>query len=518
MNFLKFKFEIVTRSKVNVGFLLRKVKMVIFPNLLQALTLRSLLLLSVFIISFEATVAGAGAGETDAKEEVPGVLETKTISRFYDPVEFRGEMLEGLLGKKISHLRLYSFVDGSLRLVPYQFDEWTEDGVLVMDKGPEQNGELANGILDGQDMLVFMARDAGDRVSKDLWPQGAGQGIEIEVLDPSTGGKGWCYLLHFPESAPATCFPIRVTLDDSEELIGKGSTYTYVATNFTSGDRVYQTVTNKHTWVTPEGGGDGKDFVDLSKVRIEVRFLFGMIRIKISESSFIGEVSKYKIGPVRTVIRQWGGFKLPLSLHKLKSPKLNIDIYVYDTMMFTGVTTNMPFNPGYVVTDFRLSVGYDLHHPHGYGMRWYNSNNMEGFLADGVTSPLEAEYDDRSDKWRCIVGPNGWQMHSSTWDKEYIEQAEIKVHYRDDLESYSPPEYYPGDLAYYYTISTVKSMQPRKYKFQMDWYFPYGFYDPDGLRLDIVDQIESIKDEPLVIKVGSREVSNNAPSVSHVGP
>jgi len=23
----------------------------------------------------------------------------------------------------------------------------------------------------------------------------------------------------------------------------------------------------------------------------------------------------------------------------------------------------------------------------------------------------------------------------------------------------------------------------------MDWYFPYDFYDPDGVRLDIIDQI-----------------------------
>jgi len=120
------------------------------------------------------------------------VIATKTLHRFYDPVEFRSEMLEGLLGKKLSHLRLYSSVEGAFRQVPYQFDEWTEEGFLVMDEGPDENGELANGLLDAQDMLVFMVRDAGDRVSRDLWPQGAGQGIEIEILDPSTNGKGWC--------------------------------------------------------------------------------------------------------------------------------------------------------------------------------------------------------------------------------------------------------------------------------------------------------------------------------------
>ena len=478
----------------------------------------SLVFLRLLIIPFHATAAGLGAAETEAKKEVEGVLERKTISRFYDPVEFRSEMLEGLLRKKISHLRLYSFAEGCFRQVPYQIDEWTEDGFLVMDQGPEQNGERANGILDKQDMLVFMARDAGDRVSMDLWPEGAGQGIEIEILDPSTNGKGWCYLLHFPESVPEISFPVLATIDDTEELKLMGTTYTFVGTNRTSGDRVYKSISKKHVWTTPKGGGDGKDFIDRNKVRIQVRFLFGLLRIKLNEDNFIGEASKYKKGPVRSVIRQWVGFKLPLRLHHLSTPKFCLDVYLYDTMAFIAATTNWPINPGYIITDLKLLIGYDLHDPVGYGMQWYNSNNTKGFLADGVTSPMEAEYDDRSDRWRCIVGPNGWMMHGADWDKEYYEQADIRIHYRDDRESYSPPEYYPGDLGHYNTLSTIKSLKPRSYKFQLEWYFPYDFYDPAGLRLDIIDQIMNAKEKPLEIKVGSRQVANNGTFLSAVEP
>ncbi len=78
-----------------------------------------LVLFSILIISFDATAAGSEAGEADPKDEVAGLLERKTISRFYDPVEFRGEMLEGFLGKKLSHLRLYSLGEGSFRQVPF---------------------------------------------------------------------------------------------------------------------------------------------------------------------------------------------------------------------------------------------------------------------------------------------------------------------------------------------------------------------------------------------------------------
>ncbi len=473
---------------------------------------------AAFLLVFGVTAVLVLPASGQTPSATGQVIATKTMDRFYDPVEFRSEMLEGLLGKKISHLRLYSFVEGSFRQVPYQIDEWSEDGFLVMDQGTDQNGELSNGILDDQDMLVFMARDAGDRVSRDLWPQVAGQGIEIEILDPSTGGKGWCYLLHFPESAPETSFPMLVALDDTEMFLGKGSTYRYVGTNQISGDRVYKTVSANHIWITPEGGGDGRDFIDRNKVRFEVRFLFGMLRIRLDESNFVGGASKYKKGPVRCVIRSWLGFKLPFRLHNLKTPKFYIDDYCYDTMVLVGATTSMPFNPGYVVTDLKMSIGYDLHDPRGYGMRWYNSNNLEGFLADGVTSPMEAEYDNSLDRWKCIIGPNGWMVHTSSWDKEYYEQADIKSYYKDDIKSYSPPENYPGNLAYYRTLSTIKDLEPRKYRFQMDWYWPYNLYDPDGVRLDIIDQIVNIKEKPLVIKVGSRQVTNNGPFISPVEP
>ncbi len=51
-------------------------------------------------------------------------------------------------------------------------------------------------------MLVFVARDAGDRVSKKFWPKGVTDGVEIEIYDPLSAGKGWCYLLLFLESVP----------------------------------------------------------------------------------------------------------------------------------------------------------------------------------------------------------------------------------------------------------------------------------------------------------------------------
>ena len=151
-------------------------------------------------------------------------------------------------------------------------------------------------------------------------------------------------------------------------------------------------------------------------------------------------------------------------------------------------------------------------------MRWYNSNNPDGFTVDGVTSLKEDQMNRNPDEWRCIVGPNGWIVHRSLWDEYYRSQSEIKVHYRDDIQHEDPPDYFPGDLGYYYVESTVRSLKPGKYNFQLEWYFPYDFYDPEGLRMDIIEQIVNIRDHPIRIRVDAREVTNAAGEATLVDP
>ena len=470
---------------------------------------RILIIAGLFLL---LTGQGIFAG---AEQKPENIHEEKAIDRFYDPVEMRTDLLEDLVGKKIETLRLYSHLDGTFRQVPFQFDEWTVDGWMVFDGGEDANPELANGLLDRQDMLSFYARDAGDRVSRAMWPEGAGQGIEIEIKDPLTDGKGWYYLLHFPESAPEIAFKDPYPKDENEMYRSDFCTFGIIGTKHVHKDKVYETVINKEVWVNKKAGGDGKDFIDRSKFRFSASLFFGTIRFGFDEDSFIGGIVKHKSGPVRAVSRSWVGMSMPLGM---KSPRFGGDVYIYDTLILIGLETRVPFNPGYLLTDFKMATGYDLHHPNGYGMRWYNTHNLEGFLADGITSPLEAAYNDGFDKWRCIVGPNGWMVHRSLWDDYYFSQADIRVHYRDDIKHHNPPDYYPGDLAYYYVESTVTSLEARRYTYQLDWYWPYNFYDPEGVRLDIIEQIVNIRDNPIEIKIGSRQVTSGGGIVTLVEP
>lgn len=482
-------------------------------------TLRMILLTMLLAGSFpnDSRAVDGGAVEAtplEAKENA-AVLEKNTMNRFYDPVEIRGEILKDLLGKELSHMRLYSFSGGLLHQVPYQFDEWTSDGFMVVDLGPEANTDLGNGLLDKQDMLVFMARDSGDRVSNACWPEGVKQGVEIEVLDPLTKGKGWYYLLFFNDHAPDITFSNKDIVEYDEEFRLNSATYVVHGTNRRWKGKLYKLLSHKQAWTTEEAGGDGKNLIDRLKYRFKARLLFGTIKLKSNEDKLIGEATKIKTGPVRNVARQWIALTLPLGL---KSPRFYSDSYCYDTLAFTAFQTDMPFNPGYVVTDFRMIFGHDMHPRNAFGMTWYNSNNTDGYLIDGVMSPMETRHDDSKDTWRCTVGPGGWSFYRSVWDEFYSSQADIKVHYSDDRETLRPPEYYPGDIGYSYTESTVKSLKPRKYHFQVDSFVPYHFYDPNGLRMDVIQELNNIRDHPIQVAVGSTKVTNTSWYVNLIEP
>ena len=240
-----------------------------------------LLLLTAGLANFsKASEAGSQEIVSDRVGEIEAILQQKTISRFYDPVEIRSEMLTELLGRQISLLRLYSFSDGSFHQVPFQFDEWTSDGYLIVDIGPEANAELGNGILDAQDMLAFMARDAGDRVPKSYWPNGVEQGIEIEIKDPLSGGLGWYYLLRFSDQAPVISFGNKIMLEYTDEVQLTCSTYGLQGTNRTWKGNVHKLLLHRHLWTTEEAGGDGKDLIDSLRFRFKAKLGFGLIRIK----------------------------------------------------------------------------------------------------------------------------------------------------------------------------------------------------------------------------------------------
>ena len=447
----------------------------------------------------------------------PGyITATKTLDRFYDPIEMRGDLFSEMHNMELDRLGLLACHDGKLEFIPYQFDEWTEDGELLLVLGEDNNAEKANYKLDLQDQLVFMARDLGDKVEPSKWGELSSKGVEIEVIDPLTQDRGWAYLLSFSDKIPEERIKTVERVETTPEFKLHGDTFTLHGTTQTVGKKLYRHIVNSVISVKPVAGGNGWNFIDHNKVRVTVNLLFGLIKVRLDEDSFIGDIQRYYSGPVRGLVRQWTGFKMPL---KLRSPRTYASIYVYDTMIIFPMESHVPINPDYVLTNLQGSIGYDLHGMNGRGMKYYSDTNPKGFLIDGRMDEAEIEnYNDEPDDWRCIVGPQGWIMHRSLWDEGYRRQADIKMKYIDDVNHHSPPDKFPGDLGHYYTLSTIESLEVRSYFFQLDWYWPYRLYTPDGPDMKTITAICNIRDNPLKIRVGDREVENTAGVATPMAP
>ena len=206
-------------------------------------------------------LSSAGANDT--------ILAKKTLQRDIDPIIGKGSFAKEVLGASLSNVRLYAYQNGSFEPVRFQIDEMDkEGGDIILPDGPFPNSYLSNGTLDPWDVLVFMAKDTGDRVPQELWTPGYATGSEIEVVDPLTGGKGWVYLLHFASNPPPrSLLPDYVRYDyDNEAIWSRRYTVSYIVTS----DGLHTTYYDQGTF-PEEYGGNGQSIFDRLKIRIRFR-------------------------------------------------------------------------------------------------------------------------------------------------------------------------------------------------------------------------------------------------------
>jgi len=124
------------------------------------------------------------------------------------PVVLTGADLPDLLGAPIGEIWAYRYdaAAGSFGQVPVQVDERIVYD-LTQGQYPIPVYELTydwfggdDGLLDGDDEVAFMARDAGDRApDTEVWVPGADDlRVEVRLRDPLSGNVGWVYLFTSP--------------------------------------------------------------------------------------------------------------------------------------------------------------------------------------------------------------------------------------------------------------------------------------------------------------------------------
>jgi hypothetical protein len=136
-------------------------------------------------VLFMAILWAANTGRA-ATPDIPA----GTPARTQNPVTVQGVDLPAFAGVPLDELALYRYQDAAWAPVPFQFDEVTAGGIYTITE---------DGLLDGNDELVFVARDGGELVAAANWPDDATSRLHprqvITVSDPlGSENLGWFYL------------------------------------------------------------------------------------------------------------------------------------------------------------------------------------------------------------------------------------------------------------------------------------------------------------------------------------
>ena len=320
---------------------------------------------------------GAGAGAAAA-----------AAPRLTDVVKLPGSEFASFDGVAIDQLALLACGGTECHPIPFQVDERDAAGHWALDHGPFPATDDPPGVLDANDLLLFMADDAGTRAAPGALSQASGQGVsgmpaEITLRDPVDGATHWAYLVAVAGQAPRAA-GAYVTYDPvTDRVHGRR-----VSLGFAGGVPGFLAV------------GDEVNLLDRLKVRAAATFLFGLIHFTRSEGDLRTEFIGWHDGPIRVVRAQRQWVRLGWGI---RSPTFGSYTYFYRDCAELPVGLSLNFKPTrffgnilvQVILDFRDLRGWSLLVP-----------SVPGALPiDGTMSGQKEALGTLSDTWFALRGP-----------------------------------------------------------------------------------------------------------------
>lgn len=337
-----------------------------------------------------------------------GQAAPRTLTRTVDTVVVPGRALgPKILGASISRLRLYAARGGFPVPIVYQIDERNAAGTYCYDQGPvdKRVRDEDRGLMDGNDELVFLSRDAGERLSPERFGMVPGHTAvqELELKDPLTGGLAWVYVFRFDGPVvPGNVATSLVALTPRDH--GKGDvTWTWQGERFVfDNDRSRKNAVRATfaSFFDEVPSRRGPNVIDSTIVRAVVSFMW--VEVVRQSNDIRVELGAWRAGPIRVIAQNLLQVYLALGMWA-SAP----DSYV----MLWPNKVSMP-------TNARCPVNLDKSGESSYtlcmdlskdakGWKFYNSHNPEPVDIDGRTSAAERGLKMDWPEWNCMFGPDG---------------------------------------------------------------------------------------------------------------
>jgi hypothetical protein len=297
-----------------------------------------------------------------------------SLTRRHEPVVISGSLFLDLANCPLDEISVYAYQDATPIQIPFQIDERNADGIYVA---------VEDGLLDGNDELVFMAIDGGSWVDDprlDVDGTVILPAYAVTLTDPISNTHAWAYVFRSAALSP-TFTADYVSYDDTRDRITSPGWYT-LGFSATHGFIDYLSL-----------GNGGPNVLDRDKWRI-VGMISG-VSFSANEEAFTQDDVYTIDGPVRVTRVDTLSLDLPGSPIRGTAP-----LFAYRSLVVRPITITVPDDP-FQITHQRISMDWN---ERALGMVYYDANNRLGTTIDGnpdavITTPPT--------RWIQITGITG---------------------------------------------------------------------------------------------------------------
>ncbi|HUE29627.1 MAG TPA: hypothetical protein VMR79_02065, partial [Verrucomicrobiae bacterium] len=356
------------------------------------------------------------------------------------------------------------------------------------------------GVLDADDLLVFMACDAGEQASAaqlDRALEEAGAGAvwrELRIEDPVDHARGFVYLVS-AEHPPATerryvdYVPAGDLVQSARYRIGLvNSLPTY--------------------FVLATGAGFGPNLIDGLRLRAEATLRADLAHWTLDEQHGHHELIAWKAGPVRVVRRSRHQVVIGLGIHLTAGIA---HTYFYPQHVFGPGSLKLPFSPGILFRDISAYGGVDGRDLRGW--RYFAPGTPpDGFTVDGHMDERERAFA-ASGEWFVLAHGSDALLFVTRMSENLRRAITLSLVYRDDAARPNPPEDSPGTVPLVgYRGRGIEKLPGGRYQFALHIYTLPGYRRGDERRL--LAQL----DAPLTAQVTAEGPAPSEPAAAAAAP
>lgn len=340
-----------------------------------------------------------------------GVITDASLDRPTEGIAVLGSQVTGLIGIPIADEDIYVFA--------YRDREWVQLPADVVERTwnshPDTNTYIygrGDGFLDGDDEIVFMAEEMGDRVNENVWPADVDEfRYEIEVADPITPRrKGWAYIYTSASLFPVTTDYVDYSGPTTNVIDAWGYEIDY-------GDNRKRHILADMA-VKATLGGDSTDLIDRMKNRIEAQ-IWPFPPFYLTENDMDADLfGVYQDGQVRVTLQYY-----VMSFTGQRNYRLLLHFYRAHTTGESWLSSVPP--PLTDILGIRSTFDYLSNH----GFEQWNNGGTSGnhFIINGTMA---------DDSPETTPGPSWWLTSSQTKGAHMLCQDMSGVPGSEDLRLY----------------------------------------------------------------------------------